>query len=666
MHGSKKQQEAPSVSGEKKPEHILACLSPAPSNGEIICTAARLAREHQAKFTALFVETPDFGAESQENKRHLMENQRLAASLGARIERIYGEDVAYQIAEYVRLSGVTKIVLRRSAIMKRHFRGKHSLTERLISYLPEIDIHVIPDRSTDATYLPPKEPRQNKWEILISTAETIGILVFTTLLGFLFERLDFADANIIMVYLLGVMLTAVVTSRRVYSLIAAVVSILSFNYFFTTPRGSFTIHEKGYPATLIIMFLTAYFTGALAVACKEQARHSAEIARRSKILFDTNQMLSKVKGKENIVGAMAQQLGKLLERNIVVYLCEDGTLANPSLFPLNPAQSQNYDVEGERPAAQQALKHSRGAGSTTDILPQVRYFYMALRIGEGTYGVVGIETADRPLDAWEQGILLSILGECSLALENEQNIQEKEAAAVLAESEQLRANLLRTISHDLRTPLTTISGTASSLMSNSDSFDEATKQQLYANIYDDSMWLFNLVENLLYATRIEEGRMILSTSTELLDDIVEEAVQHVRRSGKAHPVTTGAEDGFLLVRADARLMMQVIVNIVDNACKYTPDGTPIAVTTCRQGNMACVRIADQGPGIPAEDKKQIFDKFYCGNGRIADNRRSLGLGLYLCKAIVEAHGGTIGVTDNVPRGSVFEFTLPLEEVTLHE
>ncbi len=647
-------------------EHILACLSPAPSNGEIICTAARLAKTFHGKFTALYIETPDFDKESPENKQRLMDNQRLAASLGARIERIYGEDVPYQIAEYARLSGVTRIVLRRSAIMKRHFRGRPTLTERLISYLPEIDIHVIPDRSSDATYLPPKELRQNKWEILRNIAKTAGILVLTTVLGFLFEKLNFTDANIIMVYLLGVVLTAMVTSRKIYSLLASAASVVLFDVFFTAPRGTVIVGEKGYPATFVIMFLTAYIAGTLAVSCKEQASISAKNARRSKILFDTNQLLSKVKGRENIVGAMAQQLGKLLERNIVVYLCEDGKLSPPRLFPVNPAESQNYDADSEISAARRAMEHRHGAGATTDILPQVRYLYTALRIGEDIYGVVGIETAERPLDAAEHGILLSILGEGALALENEKNAREKEAAAILAESEQLRANLLRTISHDLRTPLTTISGNASSLMSNSGSFDEETKQKLYSDIYDDSMWLFNLVENLLYATRIEEGRMMLRTSTELLDDIVEEAVLHVRRSSGTHRITSGAQDGFLLVKADAKLVMQVIVNIVDNACKYTPEGSQISVTTCRQDGMACVRIADTGAGIPPEEKKHIFDKFYCGSSRIADNRRSLGLGLYLCKAIVEAHGGTIGVTDNVSHGSVFQFTLPLEEVTLHE
>ena len=231
---------------------------------------------------------------------------------------------------------------------------------------------------------------------------------------------------------------------------------------------------------------------------------------------------------------------------------------------------------------------------------------------------------------------------------------------------QLRANMLRTISHDLRTPLTAISGNASNLLYNSDSFDEETKHSIYSDIYDDSIWLIDLVENLLYATRIEEGRMTLRTSAELLSEIVDEAVRHIGRKTEKHTVSTVFEDDMILVKADAKLVVQVIVNIIDNAVKYTPIGSPITVTTRKRNDMAEVVVADTGAGIPDSEKTKVFDKFYCGNNRIVDNRRSLGLGLYLCKAIVQAHGGEIFVENNLPCGSLFRFTLPMEEVNLYE
>ena len=647
-------------------EHILACLSSAPSNAKIIRTSARMARAFNSQFTALFVESPDFAVASEENKQRLRENQRLAEQLGANIETVYGEDVPYQIAEFARVSGVTRIVLGRSVVTKRHLLGKPTLTEQLLSYVPEIDIHIIPDSSADAAYRPRRARQLRLDSILLNTIKSAGILAGATLLSLLFYPVGFTNANIIMVYILGVLLTSIATSRRIYSLVSSIASVFIFNFLFTLPRFSLTAYETGYPVTFVVMFLTAYITGTFAIRYKEQAGQSAKIAYRTKILFDTDQMLSRASGREEIMNAAAQQIVKLLGRNIVVFAAEDGALGEPQLFPAGEQRDTRFDPDRELQTARWVLKNNHAAGATTDTLSDARYLYLALRVGERVYGVVGVEAQGSPLDASEHGILLSILGECALALENEKNAREKEAAAILAESEQLRANLLRTISHDLRTPLTTISGNASNLLSNGDSFDEATKRRLYSDIYDDAMWLISLVENLLSATRIEEGRMSLRTSTELLSDIIEEALRHIRRKASDHPLTTVYTDDLLLVRADARLVVQVIVNIVDNALKYTPPGSRIDIAASRTDGMAQVRICDTGPGIPDAEKAKIFDKFYCGENRIADNRRSLGLGLYLCKAIVEAHGGAIRVEDNAPHGTVFSFTLPLGEVTLHE
>ncbi len=647
-------------------EHILACLSSAPSNAKIIRTAARMARAFNSQFTALFVETPDFSAATSEDKKRLRGNQELAGQLGAQIETVYGEDVPYQIAEFARLSGVSKIVLGRSAAARKHVFGKTALTEQLISYVPEIDIHIIPDGNADRAYRLKKAKHRRKRHILKNTAKSLGILTGATLLSLGFYRLGFTEANIIMVYILGVLVTSTAASHPVYSLVSSIASVFIFNFLFTTPRFSLTAYATGYPVTFLVMFLTAYITGTFAIRYKEQAGQSAKIAYRTKVLFDTDQMLSKAKGREEIINATAEQVMKLLGRNMAIYENIQGRLSAPHLFCPDGAGLLPFDKEKELATAEWVLKNNHVAGATTDTLSDAQYIYLALRVNERVYGVVGIEAKGCPLDASEHGILLSILGECALALENEKNAREKEAAAVLAESEQLRANLLRAISHDLRTPLTTISGNASNLMGNGDHFDEETRQQIYSDIYEDSMWLINLVENLLYATRIENGRMSLHRSTELVSDIVEEAVKHTSRKAKGHRLSVVLEDDMMLVKADAKLVVQVIVNMVDNAIKYTQPNSSIQITTKRDGGMAKIQVADDGEGISDEEKAKIFEKFYCGANKIADNRRSLGLGLYLCKAIVQAHGGTVHVGDNEPKGTVFCFTLPLEEVTLYE
>lgn len=647
-----------------KRDHILACLSSSPSNARIIRTAAKMSKAFGSQLTALFVETPDFAIASPEDKKRLEENRKLAQQLGASVETVYGEDVPYQIAEFARISGVTRIVLGQSPARKRHFFVKPTLTQMLLSYVPELDIHIIPDKAADTTYHPKKAGRHNSSLILKNTAKSLVILLGATLLSLLFHEIGFTKPNIIMVYILGVLLTSIVTSHRAYSLVSSIASVFIFNFLFTEPRFSLASYETGYPVTFVIMFLTAYITGTFAIRYKEQAHQSAKIAHRTKILFDTDQLLSKAENKEEILRTAGQQIEKLLGRRIVFFDHREGELSEPIFF--TEKRKEPFEKEKELEVARWVLRNNHAAGATTERFPDAKYLYLAVRVNERVYGVIGIDAKDGGLDASENGILLSILGEAALALENEKNAREKEAAAVLAESEQLRANLLRTISHDLRTPLTTISGNAGNLLQNSASFDEETKRSIYADIYDDSMWLMNLVENLLYSTRIEEGRMALKTSPELVSEIFEEVMSHIHPKADSHEVRAFCSDDLMLVKADARLIVQVITNLVDNAIKYTPEGALINISVEKSGNMAEISVSDTGKGIPDREKGKIFDKFYCGEHKIADNRRSLGLGLYLCRIIVEAHGGTIRVEDNLPHGAIFRFTLPLEEVVFHE
>lgn len=254
----------------------------------------------------------------------------------------------------------------------------------------------------------------------------------------------------------------------------------------------------------------------------------------------------------------------------------------------------------------------------------------------------------------------------SLSIRVKKQAKQVAEAALVAQKEQLRANLLRSISHDLRTPLTSISGNASNLLSNGEKFDVETKKQLYSDIYDDSIWLITLVENLLSITKIEEGRLNIRLQAEILDEIITEALQHISRKKEEHIISFQTSEDFILVKADARLIMQVIINIVDNAFKYTQKGSEIVITTQKMKDKAVVRIADNGPGIPDDTKSLVFDMFYSGAKNMADSRRSLGLGLALCKSIITAHGGELELSDNMPHGAVFTFSLPIEEVNLHE
>ena len=648
-------------------EHILVCLSSSPSNSKIIRTASRMANAFKSSFTALYVESSDSKVMSKIDTERLRSNMRLAEQLGAKIETVYGDDVAYQIAEFARLSGVTKIVIGRSSATKKGLFSKPTLIEKLIMYSPNLDVHIIPDNDINGANYKKKKAREIHKFYISDLLVSIVILILATIIGLMFHHLGFDEANIITVYVLAVLLTAVITKMRVYSLVSSIVSVLVFNFFFTEPKFTLQAYDKGYPITFLIMFISALLTSSLASRLKDNAKQSAKAAFRTKVLFDTNQLLQQSSDKEKIISACANQIIKLLGKDVVFYQVENDRLSDGKVFVYDENDTdQDITSEKEQAVALWVYKNNKHAGATTQTLSNSKCLYLAVRVNDNVYGVVGIRIASKPLDSFEKSILLSILGEFALALENSKNAYEKQQAAILAKNEQLRANLLRTISHDLRTPLTSISGNASNLISNGDMFDKKTRLQLYNDIYDDSLWLINLVENLLSVTRIEEGKLNLNISEELVDDVVEEALRHVNRKSVEHNIIFEHQQDFLLAKMDGKLMVQVVINIVDNAIKYTPKGSNILIKTYREDDKAIISIQDDGNGIDDEMKEHVFDMFYSGNNKIVDSRRSLGLGLSLCRSIVNAHNGKITLSDNIPHGCIFKIALPIGEVEIHE
>ncbi len=608
---------------EQPKEHILACLSSAPSNVKIIRTAATMAQAFGCRFTALFVQTPNYEVMPDSDKERLRANTQLAESLGATVETAFGDDVSYQIAEYARLSGVTKIVIGRSAVTRKHPWSKPTLTEKLTAIAPNMDIHIIPDAHADGSYRPQKaKPKVTLRTSIRDWTTSVGILVLATVVGYAFSKVGFTEANIIAIYLLAVLLISMATSTRSSYVLSAIGSVLVFNFFFTTPKYSFRVYEHGAPLTFLIMIVAALIVGTLTDRLKSQVKQSTQAAYRTNLLFETNQMLQKAATDDEIFQVARTQLHKLLGRDLAVY---------PGI---TTGGKQN---------------------ATTYLIKTASHIYGSVIMDRTT-----------PLEAFENSILLSILGECALALENSRNAKEKEEAKLLAENEKLRANLLRSISHDLRTPLTAISGNASILLSDSEHLDLNARKQMYEDIYDDSAWLHNLVENLLAITKIEEGRMELKTQPQLVEEIVSEAMQHISRKRDEHIITVTHENDLLLAQCDAKLIVQTIINLIDNAIKYTPAGSHIWITTRQEYANAVFTVADDGPGIADQEKKHIFQMFYTGANTVADSRRSLGLGLSLCRSIVTAHGGEILVSDNQPVGTIFTFTIPAGEVELHE
>ena len=654
---------------EMPKEHILVCLSSSPSNERIVRMAGKMAQAFSGSLTALYVQTPGDADMNAEDTVRLQVNMRLAQQLGAEIVTTHGEDVATQIAEYVRLSDVTKIVIGRSGVQRRHFWSESTLTEQLITLAPEVDIYIIPDveaykscRRNQPLTIRPAFPTAR--ELLL----TIGILAVTTVIGWIFLRLSFANDNIIMVYLLGVLLTSTFTSGYTCGVLSAFLSVLLFNYFLTEPRLSLAAYGSKYPITFAVMFAAALLTSTLAAKLKAHAQLSARDAYRTKLLFDMNRQLQKAETPEEVYRMTATQIQKLMQRDVLIYPAQGNALLDGNIYPADGSSPYSIpDTDREQNVVQWVWQNRKRAGATTQNFPKAKRLYLAIRTGQQIYGVVGIpmEKQTQP-DAFTSSVLFSILGECSLALDNLRNAREKEEAAVLAKNEQLRANLLRSISHDLRTPLTSISGNADTLLHSYDVLDEQTRKQIFTDIYDDAQWLTGLVENLLSITKIVDGSVKLHLSDQVVDDIISEALRHIDRRAAEHHIAVDCGDVLLLARMDAGLIMQVLINLVNNAVKYTPVGSNIRITAIPRENMAEICVSDNGPGIPNELKERVFEMFFTGGNPIGDSRRSLGLGLTLCQTIVHAHHGEMTLKDNSPHGCIFSFTIPLSEVNLNE
>ncbi len=646
-------------------EHILVCLSSSPSNAKVIRTAARFASAFHASFTALFVETPYTSELNEKNRARLRENLKLAEQLGAKIATVFGDDVAAQIAEYAKVSGVSKIVMGRSSNKTRLPFTSSNFVERLTALAPNMDVYIIPDA------LSPRRARLAKPKLDLNLnfpdfLKTVGILTLCTLIGLLFHRFNYMQANIITVYILGVLIISSQTRSRMYGLGSSVLSVLAYNYFFTEPRFTLNTYGADYPITFLVMLIASLITSSLTMRVRLQARSAAVNSHRTGVLLETSRKLQRANEFETILEKSSQQLSKLLNKPILFFPLKNGELQKPSVFNNDPSHPlpPEYSGDEEYAVAVWVFHNRKPAGVSTDTLPGAKALYLPVKGKDTVLAVIGIPMqSGNQLEVFERSLLDGMMYEIALAIEKYNLNETQNQIAMNAEKERLRANLLRAISHDLRTPLTSISGNASILLNEGNSgVDLAEQHKMLENIYEDSLWLINLVENILAVTRLDDGRLNIQTQPELVQDLVAEALLHVDRHSSEHQIEIQLENELLMVRVDAHLIIQVIINIVNNAIAYTPTGSVIVIRANRKDKWVYLEIADNGNGIADKDKKQIFDMFYTANNASGDSRRGLGLGLSLCKSIVNAHGGEIYVKDNNPQGTVFGFSLLLEEI----
>ena len=639
-------------------DHILICLSSAPSNAKVIRTAARMAEAFHSGFTALFVQTPETKELSGENIKRLRSNLRLAEQLGAQIATVYGADPAEQIAEYARVSGITKIVMGRVNHRQHPWIGQKSLADRLIERT-DLDVYIIPDRQP--LYKKPlgklrKSRVRFSWR---DAVVTLLCLAISTAVGFAFDWAGFSESNIITIYILGVLVTAVSTSGHLYGAANSLLSVLAFNFFFTEPRFTLQADGPSYPVTFLIMLSSSIIASSLASRVKEQARMAAEKSYYTELLLGSSQKLQTIRTEWDCLRLTAEQLSRMFDRP-VIYALND---ADKELdFRIEPADEhtllEKLSTE-EIGVAKWVQKNNKHAGATTNTLPDSKWLFLSVRGTRGVMGIVGVPIAGYVVpDAFEKNLMVALLGECGLSQERIRLEEERNQIALQTQRESLQANLLRAVSHDLRTPLTNINGSVGILMGKDQTLKPEVREQLYTAIDDDTNWLINMTENLLAATQLETDRTKLKTAPELLEDLFQSAVRQLDRRARDHHISVDLEDQTLMASMNAGMIQRVIINMMNNAIQYTPKDSHIILSGTRRKDWVEISVSDDGPGIPDEAKKHLFDLFYTAEQGKPDSKRGLGLGLHLCQSIVNAHGGTITVSDHAPSGTTFRFTLP--------
>lgn len=663
----------------------MVCLSPSPSTKRVIRTAARMAFPGPSFSAdgpapiALYVGTT--GHEAEEDSL-LRENIQYARNYGFEVHTIQGADIPLAIAEYARREEVTDLFLGYSP-PSFTLLPKPAINEKLLSCLPTVDIHIVPDPVSSAY---PKDMRQKRldspnWN-LRDLFLVLAVMAVATLLSYLFYMSRFSNSNIITIYILGVLIASVMTSSRIYGTFAAVLYVLLFNFLFIEPRFTLLVYDSAYMMTYLVTVVAALITGTVAVRMKNIARVSAENAYQAKVLLDTSNQLEGAEDSEDIIRTTCMQLVHLLNRAVVFYppaavmdsagSSSDNpenpeTTGGPVSFPAGEKALSPEVPAKEMEAVRWTFANSQTAGAFTSQFKDCSCRYLSVYSGETRYGVIGIDMEGHPLTEFQDTILLSIIHECTMALENERMGQEKQKAEIRAENERLRAGLLRSISHDLRTPLTSIYGYACNLRSYEDDLTREDRDKIYEDIMEDADWLNAQFENILSMTRLESGIGIRRT-IENMEDVIEQSLRHVSAHHNRPIVfdTQGSEDQIFFAEMEPQLIMQVMINLLNNAVKYTPAGAEIRVHMERSGDQIIVDVADKGPGISDEDKPYVFDLFYSGKKSLTDSYRSMGIGLNLCAQIIQAHEGSIEVLDNEPSGALFRFRIPAADLDTME
>lgn len=482
---------------------------------------------------------------------------------------------------------------------------------------------------------------------------TLGLISAATILGAFFRHWNLHETNVVIVYLLSVLLTARFTNGYFYGLFATLLSFLLFNWFFTEPFYSLKINDPTYIMTIVIMTITATITSALTTKVKQAAVEARERETVSNALYQMTNHLTDAEDSDQIACIIVQAVSRILNCHAAFVCCDDsGTPI--STFIQQKENGQMIHRELERPADFE--KRMATLHTAYDVDSEFYNFPIYGQTMMLAVLRIPLSCGDNLSDS-QNRILHSMLENASLALDRFHSLQTQSQIREEAMQERYRGNLLRAISHDLRTPLSGIMGTSEMLMGMTDKEDP--RFDMAKDIYDDADWLHSLVENILNLTKFQDGHLPLHKEAEAAEEVVGAALMVLAKRQPNRDIQVQVPEDLLLVPMDARLITQVLVNLLDNAVKHTPADREISVSVQKQQNVAQFIVADRGSGIPPEALSKIFQMFFTTSQQESSSKRGVGLGLSICQSIVEAHGGQIRARNRSGGGAEFIFTLPL-------
>ena len=636
---------------------LLVGVGPSPSSARLIRAAQRMAGDLKATWFAVYVETPRMLRLPEAERNHAVYNLRLAEQLGAETVTLRGRGIAPELINFARHRKVTRILAGKPAArVWKDFLFKSPVDE-LVRLSGEIDIEVIagaPGEPEEAPVLAqPKTIRRPAYEM--------GLLYFLLATGLSFLMFPYFElSNLIMAYLVGVMVTAIHCGRGP-AVLNSVLSVLAFDFFFVPPRFTFEVAENHYILTFAVMFLVALVISHLTTLIQRQAEAARLQERQTAAMHALSRELAGTRGVEEILPVAVKHLSE-------IFACQVAALLPDGKGGLQVAAGEaavfHRDVIKEFGIAQWTYDAGKMAGWGTPNLPASQNLYVPLQTPNATLGVLALRPKDPESENWllpEQlrlRFLESLVKQVAGALEMERLEKTTLEAQVAAETERLRSSLLGSITHDFQTPLAAIMGSASSLKDLQGRLEPQSAREMLTNIYDEAERLSRLVNNLLNIAKLESGSFKLRKELQPLEEVVGAALNRLEKKLADRPITAALPHDLPMVPLDAALAEHIFINLLENSLKYTPPGSPLSISAAARDNEIEVEVADRGAGFPPEDLARVFDMYYRGAQDLG--QKGYGLGLYICRAIVEAHGGRIWAVNRAGGGAAVHFTFPLK------